>query len=98
SYEYVVAPGATAAEVARMAARPDEEVLVNSSSVQGVYSRALKLAEIAFRAPGTLETPLGKVEVDHSCLLLVRQTASGWKVTASNPENQALMLHVNVNG
>lgn len=98
SYEYTVAPGATAAEAAQMAAHPDVEVLVNTASTQAVYNRTLKLAEIAFRQAGALETPLGKVEADHSCLLLVRQTNTGWKVTAANPENQPLALHVTVKG
>jgi chondroitin AC lyase len=98
SYEYTVAPGATAAEVAKLAAHPDVKVLANSVSTQAVYSKTLKLAEIAFRAAGELETPIGKVEADHSCLLLVRQVEGGWKVTASDPENLPLMLHVNVKG
>lgn len=98
SYEYTVVPGASAAEAARVAAHPDVEVLANSASTQAVYSRGLKLAEIALRSAGTVETPVGKVEADHSCLLLVRLVASGWKVTASNPENQPLTLHVTVKG
>ncbi len=98
SYEYVVVPGATAEQVAKAAAGGDVEVLANSSMTQAVYSKSLKLAEIAFRTGGTVETPVGKVEADHSCLLLVRQVAEGWKVTASNPENLALTLHVTVKG
>ena len=104
SYEYTVVPGASAAEVAKVAAHSDVEVLANSASTQAVFNKTLKLAEIAFRAAGapnalmSLDTPLAKVEVDHSCLLLVRQVGGGWKVTASNPENQALTLHVTVKG
>jgi chondroitin AC lyase len=98
SYEYTVVPGATAAEVARLAAHSDVDVLANTPSAQAVYNGTLKLAEIAFREAGSLETPVGKVEADHSCLLLVRQVEGGWKVTASNPENQALTLHVTVKG
>jgi len=98
SYEYIVAPNATVAEVAKLAAHPDVKVLSNSVKNQAVYNRPLKLAEIAFRNAGALVTPLGKIEVDHSCLLLVRRGAIGWKVTASNPENQAITLHVIVNG
>ncbi len=97
-YEYTVVPGATAAEAAKLAAHPDVAVLANSASTQAVYNKALKLAEIAFRAAGSIETPLGRVEADHSCLLLVRQVAGGWKVTASNPENEPLTLHVAVKG
>jgi chondroitin AC lyase len=98
SYEYTVAPGATAAGAAKLAAHPDVEVLANTANTQAVYNKALKLAEIAFRAAGSLETPVGKVEADHSCLLLVRQVVGGWKVTASNPENEPLTLHVAVKG
>ncbi|HEV2486318.1 MAG TPA: polysaccharide lyase family 8 super-sandwich domain-containing protein [Terracidiphilus sp.] len=98
SYEYIVAPNATVAEVAKLAAHPDVELLSNTAKNQAVYNKPLKLAEIAFRNAGELETPLGKIEVDHSCLLLVRRFADGWKVTASNPENQALALHVAVHG
>lgn len=98
SYEYIVVPGTTAAEVAKLAALPDVAVLANSESIQAVYNRTLKLAEIAFHEAGSVETPIGKVETDHSCLLLVKQTADGWRVTASNPENQPLTLHVTVKG
>jgi chondroitin AC lyase len=104
SYEYTVAPGTTVAETAKMAAHPDVVVLANSVSTQAVYNKALKLAEIAFRAAGasetlmSIETPVGKVTADHSCLLLVRQAAGGWKVTAANPENLPLTLHVTVKG
>ncbi|HEV2487968.1 MAG TPA: polysaccharide lyase family 8 super-sandwich domain-containing protein [Terracidiphilus sp.] len=98
SYEYTVVPGATSAEVAKQAAHSDVEVLANTASTQAVYNSALKLAEIAFREAGSLVTPLGKVEADHFCLLLVKQVGNGWKVTASNPENQPLTLHVTVKG
>ena len=104
SYEYTVMPGVPIEEVARLAVYPDVEVLANSVSTQAVYNKTLKLAEIAFRAAGALnevmsiDTPVGRVAADHSCLLLVRQVASGWKVTASNPENVPLTLHVAVKG
>jgi chondroitin AC lyase len=98
SYAYFVLPGATAEDAARFAKRGDLDVLANTASVQAVYDRTLRVAEIAFREPGSLETPLGRVEVDHSCLLMVKKSDAGWKVTASNPENQPLTLHVTVKG
>lgn len=98
SYQYVVLPGVTAKEMERKSRSSDVEVLANSAQVQAVYSRRLKLAEIAFREAGTLETPLGRIELDHSCLLMVRPDDRGWKITASNPDNQALTLHVTVSG
>ena len=104
SYEYTVMPGVPVEEVARLAVYPDVEVLANSVSTQAVYNKTLKLAEIAFRAAGALnevmsiDTPVERVTADHSCLLLVRQVAGAWKVTASNPENVPLTLHVTVKG
>lgn len=98
SYEYTVFPNVRESEVARIATSSTLKVLSNTSEIQAVYNRNLKLAEIAFRAPGSLATPLGKVKADHSCLLLVRQTGTGLKITASNPENEPLALHVTVKG
>ncbi len=94
SYEYFILPGASVEDTTRFAKHPDLEVLANTASLQAVYSRSLNLAEIAFRDAGSLATPLGQVEADHSCLLLVKKTNAGWKLTASNPENQPLTLHV----
>jgi len=96
TYKYIVAPNATAADVSKLAEHPEVEVLSNTAETQAVYNVSLKLAEIAFRSAGALETPLGIVEADHSCLLLVRPVADGWRVTASNPENQPFTLHVTV--
>ena len=78
---------------------PKLKVLSNTSEIQAVYNRDLKLAEIAFRVSGLLATPLGEVKADHSsCLLLVSKTVNGWRITASDPENEPLTLHVTVNG
>jgi chondroitin AC lyase len=96
TYQYIVIPNASAKQVAKQSASSDFEVLSNTKSIQAVYSRSLRLAEIAFREPGSLSTPLGEVKADHSCLLLVEQIANGWKVTASDPENQPLILNVAV--
>ncbi len=98
SYEYAVLPNVTPENVARRAQTPDLDVLANTTSLQAVYNRRLRLEEIAFRKPGALETPLGRVAVDHSCLLMVRKTVDGWELTAANPENLRLKLHVSVNG
>jgi chondroitin AC lyase len=98
SYQYTVVPNVSAEQVAKRATSSELDVLSNTKSIQAVYSRSLKLAEIAFRDAGSLATPLGEVQADHSCLLLVKQVTGGWKVTASNPENQPLTLHVTVKG
>ncbi len=99
TYQYIVLPGVSPDQIAERARSTNLDVLSNTASIQAVYNKALKLVEIAFRQPGTLATPLGPVEVDHSCLLMVSPAAGGgWKVSASNPENQPLTLHVSLKG
>jgi len=98
AYQYTVVPNATEEQLARLSKTAELVVLSNTANLQAVYSPGLKLAEVAFRQPGSLKTPLGEIQADHSCLLLVRQTASGWLVTASNPENEALTLNLAVKG
>jgi len=99
TYQYIVLPEISPAQVAQRAKATDLDVLSNTAAIQAVYNKILKLAEIAFRQPGTLSTPLGPIEADHSCLLMVSPApGGGWKISASNPENQPLTLHVTVKG
>jgi chondroitin AC lyase len=103
TYQYTVFPNVTADETARRANSAafnlsDISVLSNTENVQAVYDKGLKLIEVAFRQMGELKTPLGQIEVDNSCLLLVRQTAAGWSITASNPQNEPMTLNVAVKG
>jgi chondroitin AC lyase len=98
TYQYTVVPNVSTDQVIKLAKDSAIDVLSNTKSIQAVYNGGVKLVEAAFREAGSLATPLGKIEVDHSCLLLVRQIAGGWKVTASNPENAALTLNVTVKG
>lgn len=98
TYQYTVLPNVSVNQVAKRAGSSVIDVLSNSEGIQAVYNRRLKLVEAAFRKSGTLVTPLGRIQVDHSCLLMVRQEAIGWKVTASNPENEKLTLNVGLNG
>ncbi len=97
-YQYCVLPGASVKQVAARARSPLIHVLSNQEGVQAVWHGELKIVMVAFRRPGFLATPMGRVAVDHSCLLLARKVADGWKISASNPENQPLTLHVEVGG
>jgi chondroitin AC lyase len=98
TYEYTLFPNATKYQVAERARLPTTHVLANSEAIQAVYNMKLRLVEAAFRKPGSLTTPLGRIQVDHSCLLIIGHSARGWKITASNPENAALILTVTLNG
>lgn len=96
TYRYMVLPGATPEQVAARAKNPSIDVLSNTEEIQAVYSKDLKLAAIAFRKPASLQTPVGRIGVNHSCLLLVRKVGHHWRVTAANPENEPLSLLVNL--
>jgi chondroitin AC lyase len=98
TYQYVVLPNATKHQVADRAHLPATHVLANNETIQAVYNAKLGLVEAAFRTSASLRTPLGQIQVDHSCLLLVRHSARGWRITASDPENEALTLNVTFNG
>ena len=74
------------------------QVLSNHADIQAVWHSELKIVTVAFRKPGSLASPIGRFEVDHSCLLMTRKIASELKTTASNPENEPLKLHVGVGG
>ena len=97
-YQYIVAPNTTPEGVARRASDSGLDILANSSTIQAVYNRRLKLAELVYRRPSYIKTPLGIIRADHACLLLVRQTATGLRLTASDPEDLPLTLTITVDG
>lgn len=96
-YQYIVLPNTTAEGVAQRARDSGLDILANNSSIQAVYNPRLKLAELIFRQPSYIRTPLGTVRADHACLLLVHQTARGLRLTASDPEDLPLALTITVN-
>jgi chondroitin AC lyase len=96
-YQYIVVPNTTPQGVAESAKDPGLDILANNNAIQGVYNPHLKLAELVFRQASYIKTPLGTVRADHACLLLVRQTAAGLRLTASDPEDLPLKLTITVN-
>lgn len=96
SYEYLVIPGISLNQMRRYATAPNIRVVANSAEAQGAYSDAKKIVEVVFRQPGALQTPLGTVEVDHPCALLVQKMPRGWKVTAADPAHRNFDLTVSV--
>ena len=97
-YQYIVLPNTTPEGVARRAADSGLDILANNNGIQAVYNPRLKLAEIVYRQPSYIKTPLGTVRADHACLLLVRQTANGLSLIASDPEDLPLTLTITVDG
>ena len=96
AYQYLVMPGASVADTNYQAEHPSTVELANNERIQAVWNKRLSIAMIAFYQPGSVQTPLGLFSADHSCLLLLRKTAKGTAISAANPENLALTLHVEV--
>jgi chondroitin AC lyase len=92
TYQYVVLPAASLQETMKRAVKPRIQVLSNTVQVQAAWNAQLRLVMVAFREPGILTTPLGRVQVDHSCLLMISPDGHGWRITASDPENKAITL------
>jgi chondroitin AC lyase len=97
SYEYLVVPGVTRSELAEDVRNPSIVALSNTDAIQAAYDKDLKLVEAAFRTPGEIATPIGTIRVDAACLVLIKQEAKVWRITASNPENQPLVLSIAIN-
>lgn len=97
SYQYIVVPNTTPEGVAESSKDSGLDILANNNSVQAVYSQHLKLAELVFRQASYIKTPIGTVRADHACLLLAHQTATGLRLTASDPEDLPLKLTITVN-
>lgn len=98
TYESSILPGASVKQVAEHSTTPVMRVLSNQEDIQAVWHGELKILMVVFRKPGAVTAPIGRVRVDHSCLLLARKGPRGWKITASNPENQPLILQVEAGG
>ena len=95
-YQYIVLPSTTPEGVAQRAKDPGLRILANNSNLQAVYNPRLKLAELVYRQPQYIRTPLGTIRADHACLLLVRKTANGLRLTASDPEDLPLTLTITI--
>lgn len=96
-YQYLVLPGIALIDAKKYAANPKIRAIVNSDEVQAAYSEPKKIVEVVFRKPGGLHTPIGNMQVDHACALLIQRLPQGWKVTAADPAHSVFDLNVSVN-
>lgn len=100
AYQYVVLPNITREDFARRAESLDVKVVQNDSAAQAIHVGQNLL--ITFWQAGEVTDGDLHVRVDQPCLLLVRnkpRTANGgesFAVSASNPNNQALAVNVNI--
>jgi len=89
AYAYMVAPGAGEA------VQSSVQIFQQNAEAHAVWHQADKVGGMAFWSPSALAVPgLGTVRVDQACLVLLRQTAEGYRVAVSNPTNEPLTVNV----
>jgi chondroitin AC lyase len=99
SYQYIVIPNVSPDQSNATAARVKEDLaILANDDTQAAFRHSQNLLEAIFRHPASLVTPLGKIQVDHSCMLMLQKNSAGTFVTASNPENQPLTLKILLDG
>ncbi len=96
-YAYIVAPTLTPADLEAYSAHSPVEILANEPHLQAVRHHGLGITGIAFYTPGTVAVAADlTLTVDQACLLMARIVGGGLEITASNPENSALQLNVQI--
>ncbi len=98
TYQYSVMPGATVAETAAESAHPSMVVLANSEDAQAVFVPKLRMVSLAIRKALSIATPIGNVALDQPAIVMVREDATGYTVTAANPTNKTMNLRVKIGG
>lgn len=102
SYEYIVVPNVSAQNLnARLLRsgllRSGVETLSNTADIQAVRHRDLGIVQAVFHRAGGLNGGAGwNLKVDVPCLVMVRETADGAQITVSNPQNEPLSVHLEI--
>ena len=96
TYRYLVLPGANREETGAFASTTPVAIVANTSSLQAVYHKNLKLGGIVFYAADSTKIRPGlTVTVDAPCVLLLDEgNEREFAITAANPNNQPLDLNV----
>ncbi|WP_405106092.1 polysaccharide lyase family 8 super-sandwich domain-containing protein [Paenibacillus sp. FSL K6-1217] len=98
SYQYIVLPGKTAAEVGSYAEASPISILANTPSVQAVRHRSLGIAEMLFYQPGTVTLREGlTVTVDKPSMVIVDESADPVRISVANPETPGITVNVTLN-
>ncbi len=90
SYEYIVVPGKTAAEVQAYANTIPVTVVSNTKDVQAVRHDGLKQTQINFYKAGSLEYKTGyTITVDQPCNVLIDESGVTRKITVAVKDTNA---------
>ncbi|MCY2952839.1 MAG: polysaccharide lyase 8 family protein [Planctomycetota bacterium] len=97
TYQYIVICNVDAKAIASRAADLPLKIVANTAAVQAVRHHKLGLLGAAFMRAGSVKAGAGwTVSVDQPCLLMMKQTAKSVAFSVSNPQNQPLVVNVEV--
>ncbi len=94
SYAYITIPEITKNNLSAYAADIPIQVVSNTDDIQAVYHKDLKVGAAVFYKKGTVSIGDVTVTVDRPCIVMIKKTASGYEVSASNPKAEAATLNV----
>lgn len=100
TYEYTILPKTTEEEIMEYAANPKIEIISNTSSVQAVWHKELKILQASFYKPGTISTSSGlTLTTNQPVAVMVRFYDDGtYSVHASDPEQRQVRTQIKLAG
>ena len=97
SYAYTILPSVTQAQMPARAAAPAAKILSNTTQLQAV--RTAQITAAVFYEPGRLTyAPNLTVAVDHPCVVLIKESPQGPRLTVADPTQRLTALIVTWNG
>jgi chondroitin AC lyase len=99
SYSYIVVPGITAASMDAYLASDPIQVIRNDASVQAIRQSAQDITQAAFYSPDSVSIGAGQtVSVNAASMVMLQRHTNVLKLAASNPQNLALSLQLQLAG
>lgn len=96
SYQYIVVPGASADDMARLASGSNIDILSNTSDLQAVKNEDMNLIEAVFYRAGEIQvTPAAKLGIDSPGLVMVATEGNSIKkISVSDPSRRLRRIHL----
>jgi chondroitin AC lyase len=99
SYSYIVVPGITAANMDAYLASDPIQIIRNDANVQAIRQSAQDITQAAFYAPDSFSITTGQtVSANAASMVMLQRQTNVLKLAASNPQNLALNLQLQLTG
>lgn len=86
TYAYLVKPGITSIQANPYYTNPPVQILQNSASIQAVKHKALRITEIVFYMPSTLNiSGAYTIEAKSACVTMLKETGDTLEISIANP-------------